>query len=69
MPRAPPTRGRCCLRPFPFPTSQIAQVKLAFNADFERLAAQKRSDCDKVADLNARLEDALKDMRKIGVGE
>ncbi len=47
---------------------QIRDLKASFNTDFERLAAQKRSDCDRIADLNARLEDTLKDLRKLGAG-
>ncbi|GFR52048.1 hypothetical protein Agub_g14567 [Astrephomene gubernaculifera] len=45
---------------------KIRDLKAAFNVDFNRVAAQKRADCDRIADLNARLDDTLKDLRKLG---
>ncbi|GLC44558.1 hypothetical protein PLESTM_001613000 [Pleodorina starrii] len=45
---------------------KIRDLKAAFNADFNRLAAQKRADCDRIADLNARMDETLKDLRKMG---
>ncbi|KXZ48050.1 hypothetical protein GPECTOR_30g145 [Gonium pectorale] len=47
---------------------KIRDLKAAFNTDFARVQAQKRTDSDRIADLYARLEDTCKDLRKLGAG-
>ncbi|EFJ46137.1 flagellar associated protein, partial [Volvox carteri f. nagariensis] len=47
---------------------KIRNLKVTFNTDFNRVAAQKRSDCDRIADLNARMDETVKDLRKMGAG-
>ncbi|KAG2490334.1 hypothetical protein HYH03_011283 [Edaphochlamys debaryana] len=44
---------------------KIRDLKASFNADFARVAAAKKADCDRVADLNARLDETLKDLAKL----
>lgn len=46
---------------------QILERKVAFNKEFDKLARQKRSDADKVADLNSRMEETARDLAKLGV--
>lgn len=47
---------------------KMRDVQAGFNTDFNKVAAAKKADCDRIADLNARLDDTLKDLRKLGAG-
>ncbi|KAG2447457.1 hypothetical protein HYH02_007780 [Chlamydomonas schloesseri] len=47
---------------------KMRDVQAAFNTEFNKVAAAKKADCDRIADLNARLDDTLKDLRKLGAG-
>lgn len=49
-----------------FFTHRLHDVKASFNAEFDAVVKLKRSEADRILDLNARIDETLKDLVKIG---